>query len=195
MGRAERRNRFAVVFGVVAGLAAGASNAKAQNPEPARAVVATSAPAALTALAHVRPVKTGVYDAAKLLADAGQACPTVRAMLEALQATDVIVMIELRDRVQNGRAFTTMMGSRAGLRWLRVTVDAGQQWRQQAAFLAHELRHALEVAAAPEVRDVEGFRRLYERIGRPLGEGHFETDAAVAAENQALREAYAAPRR
>ncbi len=41
-------------------------------------------------------------------------------------------------------------------------------------------------------KDVEGFGRLYERIGRAVGPGRFETDAAVATENLALREAYTA---
>jgi hypothetical protein len=68
--------------------------------------------------------------------------------------------------------------------------------RQQIAFLAHELRHAVEVAQAPDVRDVAGLLHLYERIGYSLGGGHFETASAVAAENEALRElAGMSPRR
>ncbi len=141
---------------------------------------------------RVRGVKTGVYDAAKLIADAAHACPTVRGLLEALEQSDVVVLVEVRDGVSNGRAHLTMNGSRAGVRWLRLTVDAGHRWREQAAFLAHELRHAVEVAAAAEVQDVVSFGWLYERIGRPLAGGRFETDAAVVTENQALREAYTA---
>ncbi len=136
MGDAAWRNGLAMVLGVVAGLAAGANRAAAQDPEQARTapiVVAASAVAAPTTVAHIRPVKSGAYDAAKLLAQAGQVCPTVRALLVAVQQTDVVVMVEVRDKLENGRAFTTMMGSRAGLRWLRVTVDAGQQWRQPGA--------------------------------------------------------------
>ncbi len=66
---------------------------------------------------------------------------------------------------------------------------AGNHQPQQVAWLAHELQHALEVAAATEVRDVEGLRRLFARIGTDLGNGQFETDAAVAVGKPALLEA------
>jgi hypothetical protein len=143
----------------------------------------------------VRGIKSAMYDGSRLLAESAQASPTVRRLVEALEQSDVVVFLEVRDRVSNGRAQLTFVGGRGGVRWLRMAIDAGQQVRQQIAFLAHELQHAVEVARAPEVQDIDGFRRLYERIGRPLGAGHFETDAAVAAENQALREAYAVKRR
>ena len=180
------------VMAVTVSLPATAASARTTElaPEQAAPVIAAStAPAALRT--HVRAVKTGIYDAGKLVADAERACPTVHVLLEAIERTDLLVMVEVRNATENGRAQTTMMGSRAGTRWLRVTVDAGRQWREQAAFLAHELRHVMEVAAAPDVQDAPGFGRLYERIGRPLGGGHYETDAAVAAEHQALKEAYA----
>ncbi len=190
MAQAGWRKRLAgiAMVGLAAGLGAAARVEAQARPAAGQAGVV---PDADTAFPHVRGVRTGVYDAGKLLADAGRACPTVRALLHTIEGTDVAVMVEVRDGLANGRAFTTMMGARAGVRWLRVTIDAGQQRRQQAAFLAHELRHVVEVAAAPEVLDVKGLQRFYERIGQPLGGGHFETEAAVAAEKQALREAYA----
>jgi hypothetical protein len=184
----------------LAGLAVGAiglvvaTGADAQTePAPRQVVPVMAAAVAPVAVgAHVRGVKTGVYDAARLVDDATRTCPSIRRLLVALDETDVTVMVEVRDGVSNGRAHLTMMGKAGGARRLRLTVDAGQRWREQAAFLAHKLRHAVEVAGAPEVQDVATFGRLYERIGRPLGGGRYETDAAVAAENRALREAYAA---
>jgi hypothetical protein len=54
--------------------------------------------------------------------------------------------------------------------------------------LAHELQHALEFAASPEVRDAAGFRRLFTRIGWSAGPHRFETVAARLAEQRALTE-------
>lgn len=146
-------------------------------------------------IVHVRGIRDAVYDGARLLAESAEASRTVRRLVETLEQSDVVVFLEVRDRVSNGSALLTFVGCRSGVRWPRVAIDAGQQARQQIAFLAHELQHAVEVARAPEVQDIDGFRRLYERIGIPLGAGHFETEAAVAAENLALREAYSAKRR
>lgn len=192
MARAAWRNRgmaVAAALVLAGGLAAAAEVQTEQAPAQASPVGAVSSAPALAGT-HVRGVNSGVYDARKLIADAAHSCPSVRGLLEALEQTDVVVLVEVRHGVSNGRAHLTMNGSRAGVRWLRLTVDAGHRWREQAAFLAHELRHAVEVAAAPDVQDVVSFGRLYERIGRPLGAGHFESEAAVVAEKQALREAY-----
>ena len=46
------------------------------------------------------------------------------------------------------------------------------------ALLGHELRHATEVAAAPDVRDEAALARLIARIGWAKSRGQFETDAA-----------------
>jgi hypothetical protein len=195
MAASAWRSRRIAVAVVLAGGVAAAAEARADQAAGQAPVVAAVRTAPVLAGPHVRGVRTGVHDAAKFLADAADACPSIRGLVEALERTDVVVLVEMRNDVSNGRAHLTMNGSRAGVRWLRLTVDAGHPWHQRAAFLAHELRHAVEVAAAADVQDVASFGQLYERIGRMVGPGRFETDAAVAAENLALREAYAADRR
>ncbi len=100
------------------------------------------------------------------------------------------MLVEVRDRVLNHTGHLTFVAAGHGTRWLRITIDAGNHEVQQAAWLAHELQHALEVGGAPEVRDVEALRALFERIGTNLGGGQFETDAATAVGKQALRETY-----
>ena len=146
-------------------------------------------------IVHVRGIKDAEYDGSRLLAESAAASATVRRLVETLDQSDVVVFVEMHDRLANGRAQTTFVNCRGGVRWLRIAIDAGQQARQQVAFLAHELQHAVEVARAPEVQNLDGFRRLYERIGIPLDAGHFETEAAVTAERQALREAYGTAKR
>jgi hypothetical protein len=47
------------------------------------------------------------------------------------------------------------------------------------ALIGHELRHALEVAQVPDVRDESALVRLYERIGQRSVKGHeYDTNAA-----------------
>ena len=188
MSRRNQATSVAAVF-VAFGLVAGATLARAQP-------VSGSGPGSATPATRVRGVRSGVHDGAQLLADASRACPFLQRLIDVLELSDVVVFVELRDDLPNGRAQLTFVASRAGVRWLRISIAAGLMWRQQAAFLAHELQHAVEVARAPEVQDVDGLRRLYERIGYPVGPGRFETTAAVAAENQALRDlTEKAPRR
>ncbi|HEY3886296.1 MAG TPA: hypothetical protein VGL62_13865, partial [Vicinamibacterales bacterium] len=56
------------------------------------------------------------------------------------------------------------------------------------ALVAHELRHAIEIADASEATDQSGIERLYRRIGRPSGPHAYETDAAIATQRQVRRE-------
>jgi hypothetical protein len=48
--------------------------------------------------------------------------------------------------------------------------------------LGHELQHAVEIAAAPEVRDLATQRNFYLRTGyETRGGGYFESEAALEA--------------
>lgn len=190
MARAARRQRVAgAVVAALAGVlvAAAAPGNLAATGEPAANVAVPAS--------HVRGLRTGAYDGARLLAEAQDASPTVRRLLQVLQDADVMVMVEIRDGVLNRTGHLTFMGTQQGTRWLRITLEAGNRRLEQMAWLAHELRHAVEVAGAPDVQDVDSLGRLYTRIGTNLGDGHFETDAAVEAGHQALEEVYKAAAR
>ena len=57
------------------------------------------------------------------------------------------------------------------------------------ALIGHELQHALEVAARPDVIDLKSMIELYRRIGFPLkGQPGYETSAARAAGDSVLVE-------
>ncbi len=174
-----------------------AESAAAQTPgEEARTVPAAAAvvvPA--ESVTRVRGLRVGRFDAARLIDIARTACPTVQRLLDTLQRTDVMVLVEVRDQVLNRTGHLRFVGAGNGTRWLRITIDGGNRQAEQAGWLAHELQHAVEVAAAPNVIDAEGLERLYTGIGTNMGDGQFETDAAVAAGKQALDEAYAPKRR
>ena len=69
-----------------------------------------------------------------------------------------------------------------GGRYLRIVVTPDRTRVDHdglIALLAHELQHALEVLAHPEVVDLDSMIAMYERIGRPLrGRSGFETSEA-----------------
>jgi hypothetical protein len=185
-----------LVLGTIAGMLACADAIAQPTPVDSQAALAATGTVVRTAsIAHVRGIRTGKRDGAVLVEESRHACPTVQRLLDALQQSDVVVLVEVCDRVLNRTGHLTFIGTSHGTRWLRITIDGGNRQVQQAAWLAHELQHAVEVALAHDVKDVEGLRRLYARIGTARGDGQFETDAAVAAGKQALREVYEAGRR
>ncbi len=74
-------------------------------------------------------------------------------------------------------------------RYLRIQVSLTMSPDEMIAVIAHELRHAVEVADAPDVRNETSLVKLYERIGRRSGVPHcYETDAAQDAARHVRRE-------
>jgi hypothetical protein len=59
----------------------------------------------------------------------------------------------------------TFMAAGGGRRYVNVRVACMSNDSEQIAALAHELRHAVEIADASYVVDVASLRALYERIG------------------------------
>lgn len=125
-----------------------------------------------------------------LLVEGVRRSAVVRNLVDDLEHSDVIVYVSgvmsaapgaaggCAEGVAAHLAFATAAG---GLRYLHITLDT---WRaggwDAIPLLGHELQHALEVAAAPEVKDVWSFERLYFRIGWPSGQRAYETDLARA---------------
>lgn len=109
-----------------------------------------------------------------------QRSPTFASLMAQLNDTDVIVYLE---PVQ---ALPTTLSGRLLLlphdtpqRYLRIQVLATLGRMEIISLIGHELRHALEVAQAPDVRDERALVRLYERIGQRSVKGHqYDTTAA-----------------
>lgn len=113
--------------------------------------------------AHVR----GATPLARQLIERGrQRSPTFAALVAALDRSDVIVYVEITDQLAFGLEGRLALATTAGpLRYLRAQVISGLGADETIAVAAHELQHALEVAADPRVRDGDGFALLYARIG------------------------------
>jgi len=116
--------------------------------------------------------------------------PTFARLLADLDHTDVIVQIVATQNLRQSVAAQVVLVPRPRtVRFIRIQVRPEGADSDLAALVAHELHHALEIAASPDVRDDHALSRLYQRIG--VGEGHedeYETLAARETGRQVLRE-------
>lgn len=131
-----------------------------------------------------------------LIGDTAEKSPAFRAMLDRLEASTVIVyvrMAPLPALTLDGRtAFLKVDTPSPHGRLLVVELSCSRPVLAQTATLAHELRHAIEIADAPWVVDAGTLERYYAQIGfrldpsgRPV---RFETVAAREAAARVRRE-------
>ena len=115
--------------------------------------------------------------------------PTFRSLVEAIQHSDLIVYVTAQFKMPvplDGEIhFLTIAGEH---RFLRVIVRGELSPWDRCAIVAHELQHAQEIAAAPDVRDTPTMDALYHRIGFGVGVDRHETDAARLVALQVMRE-------
>ena len=128
------------------------------------------------------------------LAGASEKSPTLRAIVERIAQSNVIVYVtceQFKTVTISGR---TMWADASGeARYLRVQVDCTLARANLVAILGHELQHVAEVADRPDVIDLRTFLKLFEAIGYPscgrIWREQFETDDATAA-GQRVREEF-----
>ena len=133
---------------------------------------------------------------ARTLSEAAHRSPTLRALIHDLERSDLIVHITGRPLLDSVRLTRRLAGTMRFVtatptrRFLRITVDETLPPALRAAVLAHELWHALEVAAAPHVVDQASFAALYQHIGHETAGSFwwYDTKGAVAAAETVRRE-------
>jgi len=114
-----------------------------------------------------------------------QQSPTLRTLVEKVEAAPILVFIEgdIRMPLYIG-ARLNFVTSVNGLRYVRVDIDCTLSPRRQIALLAHELQHALEIGQRTDILDAEGMESLYEEIGFQSSDNgshkSYETEAAKA---------------
>jgi hypothetical protein len=202
MARREREDRrLAAALGVMA-VAVTAAVASAEGAALDRQSVVSDCPASpglngvQVGTAPARGVRPLGREAERLLAEARRLSPTVRRLLAELEASDLFVYVEVRPVLPSRTAQLALLGSGAGVRYLKIKIHRNNVGGAGISWLAHELQHAVEIASAPDVTDEAGFVRLYRRIGHRNSSGpgeSFETDAAIEVGNQVLAELASAP--
>ena len=138
-------------------------------------------------------VRTTDRDVRELVRDAMNRSPSLRTLVARLVRSDVIVYV-MREHGLASQADgqLNIMATVGGRRYVAVRVAWERTPRRQAAIIAHELQHAVEIADAPWVVDDATLATEYERMGahRPrLGVVKaFDTGAAVLAGEHAWLE-------
>jgi hypothetical protein len=126
---------------------------------------------------HVRTTNPRVQ---RLLEIGVSRSPTFASLIARLNASDVIVYIEQTDNIPktlDGRLLLMPLANNQ--RYLRIQINRTGTLPDLISLIGHELRHAIEVAEAIEVRDERALERLYRRIGAPSTTLHsYDTDAA-----------------
>jgi hypothetical protein len=133
---------------------------------------------------HVRTTDRYVQT---LLAQGVRRSTTFAELMQALNQSDVIVYIQSVDTLPSTLSGRLMLAADAhGQRYLRIQMRQSLGPNDSIALMGHELRHALEIAQASEVRDARGLIALYQRIGDESlpGVHAYETDAAQDAGRQ-----------
>ncbi|MCK7461391.1 MAG: hypothetical protein MZU84_04645 [Sphingobacterium sp.] len=120
------------------------------------AVLAPGAPSS-----RVRPL--GAV-ARVLLEDGPAQSPTVARLLEAVGQSDLIVCVATGFLHVPGRL--DFACAKQGVEYLRITVNVPELEPNLIAAFAHELQHAVEIAAAPEVTDAASLARHYRERGQ-----------------------------
>jgi hypothetical protein len=129
----------------------------------------------------IRPID---HSAAATLARAAKKSAHVRALIRELAATDVIVHFEMSRLLPTGLGGTTrFVAARGGYRFLRLSISSVLPADQRVAMLGHELQHALEIARSG-ARHVAELRRFFDQHGYSIGDGYFETAAALDVERR-----------
>ena len=134
-------------------------------------------------------------DRLRRLLDVGmRSSQTFRALVHRLLESDVVVYLWCNGTKAAGvDGRLTFLSAAGGLRYVVVQLARLQPRERQIAIIAHELRHAVEIADAPHVIDAASLGREYGRIGYVSGVAlskhqTFDTNAAVEAGVAVLRE-------
>jgi hypothetical protein len=129
-------------------------------------------------LRHVRGIGPAMNRA---IAEGLRRSPTFADLVAQLDRSDVIVYAEpSRDLPLNVSARMLLLPAlQPRYRYVRVQLRADMSMKDAVMLLGHELRHALELADAPDVRDEAALISLYRRIGDSYPGGHrYDTAAA-----------------
>lgn len=126
---------------------------------------------------HVR-VRHGALE--PYLREAIEKSATTRELVATLDASDVIVYLELLPGMPPTLpAGLSYAGSGGPFRYLRISLNPANTRAQMLAMIGHELQHAVEIVAEPKVRSTRDLAKFYKRIGLSSHAGEtWDTEAA-----------------
>lgn len=140
---------------------------------------------------HARRVRGATPLMARVIQDGIARSATFARLVAELERGDLFVYVDVAHVLpaEVDAQLSFVGASHSQYRYVRIQVRADAATNDRLALLGHELQHAVEVAASPEVRDERGLERLYRRIGESRRYSHeFDTVAARAAGRQVFLE-------
>jgi hypothetical protein len=175
--------------GAIAGSSAGAPS---PNSKTAPAVIApTSADVAMSLLtADTRRIRTTAPRVSAVINEGVRRSRTFAGLVAELHKTNVIVYVETSMGLPPDVAGRILFAGAAGnQRYLRVQLSAALPRDQMISVIAHELRHALEVAGEQSVISEKALEEFYKRVGdTPHAGGGYDTEAARVAQRTVRHE-------
>ena len=138
----------------------------------------TQAP--LAPLPHVRPLDPL---ASTLLSTGSRSSSTFAGLIAGLDQSAGFVVYVTTSPDPDRRGSIVFVSRASGVTYLLIRVCTRQTVTDRVAVLAHELEHAVEIAAAtPPIASEQDLTRLYTCIGIDSTGKHLESEAAVRAE-------------
>jgi hypothetical protein len=104
--------------------------------------------------------------------------PTFRTLVQKIERFEVLVYVRHSLKQSSAGGALDIIGAAHGQRMFVIFISPALSLRQSIAMIAHELQHAIEVAADPDVVDRRSLRTLYQRIGTAGVAGSYDTIAA-----------------
>src|SRR6476660_6456694 len=161
-------------------------------------VVSCALPAATVFGSEAAGVRSTNTVVTALIQEGSTRSPSFQRLLDRVSEANGIVYVEFGHCAfghLNGCLLPFVVPTTGG-RYLRIVVTPDRTRVDHdglIALLAHELQHALEVLAHPEVVDLDSMLAMYARIGRPLsGRSGYETSEAHAVQDGVASELRAA---
>ena len=125
--------------------------------------------------------------------------PTFRDLLNRLSTSDLIIYVQVIDRLNGAFGHTYFVKAAETVRYIRIEVVPSGNFHEMVALVGHELQHAVEIAGAPRIRDRQTLAQFYLGMGEnALSNGQYDSAEARVTEERVKRElvgssAYRAP--
>ena len=114
---------------------------------------------------------------------------TFRDLLNRLSTSDLIVYVQVVDRLNGAYGHTYFVKATETVRYIRIEVVPDGNFHEMVALVGHELQHAVEIAGAPRVRDRQTLAHFYLGMGENmLSNGQYDSAEARVTEERIKRE-------
>src|SRR5262245_50826465 len=114
---------------------------------------------------------------------------TFRDLLNRLSNSDLIVYVQIVDRLNGAFGHSYFVNATETGRYIRTVVVPSWNFNERVARVGHEPQHAVEIAGAPRIRDRQTLAQFYLGMGEnALSSGQYDSAEARVTEARVKRE-------